>query len=257
MTWHILGDTVRGIAHVRIDKPNQDAWGFVQTTACTCLAVADGHGSDKHYHSDIGSRLAVISALDLLQLFAEQPFNERHIKQSAEYLARKLVQAWRSAVDKVDNQQTPSDERYSVYGTTLLACLLTDNYALYLQIGDGDMLTLTASGAVHRPLAKNQQFIANETYSLGSEDALYRVDISLDFFERCESPALVFLATDGYANSFADEFGLCQAVQDFQTQIATHGKAIIQSCLGEWLHETSELGSGDDVTVAIVVRGEL
>ncbi|MFZ2727809.1 MAG: PP2C family serine/threonine-protein phosphatase [Methylococcaceae bacterium] len=256
MTWQVIGDTARGITHLRSDKPNQDAWGFAQSAHCTCLAVADGHGSDKHYRSDIGAKIAVTTALELLQLFAEQPFEIRPIKQSADYLASKIVQAWRSGVDAADQEQTPISQRYSVYGTTLIAVLLTNDYVLYLQLGDGDLLILDASGQVQRPLHRDAQLLANETYSLGSEDALYHVEMELQFFQYHPQPAFIFLATDGYANSFADDFGLCQAVQDFQTQINSHGKQLIQSCLNEWLHETSELGSGDDVTVAILVREE-
>lgn len=257
MAWQIIGDTARGITHIRADKPNQDAWGFVQTTACTCLAVADGHGADKHYRSDVGAQLAVTNALELLQLFAQQSFDTQHIKRSADYLAAKLVQLWRNAINEVDQEQTPTDKRYSVYGTTLLTVLLTEHYVLYLQIGDGDMLTLSATGEVHRPLGKNAQFVANETYSLGAEDAVCHIEQQVQFFKYHPAPALIFLATDGYANSFADEFGLCQAVQDFQTQIGLHGYRPIQMCLGEWLHETSELGSGDDITVAILVHCEM
>ena len=253
MHWYIIGDTARGAAHVRHDKPNQDAWGFVQTDDYVCVAVADGHGSEKHYHSDIGAELAVTSALDLLQAFAAQTFSARHIKQSAEYLARKLVQAWRSAVDEFDGGKTPAEQRYNVYGTTLISTLVTADYALYLQIGDGDLLLLDAANHVLRPLQKQEQLLANETYSLSTEDAMYRVEHRLQFFSHHPKPQLIFLATDGYANSFADEFGLQQAVQDFQTQINEHGIKTVQENLAQWLYETSEQGSGDDVSVVLLV----
>jgi serine/threonine protein phosphatase PrpC len=254
MNWHIIGETARGITHLRLNKPNQDAWGFVQSAHYTCLAVADGHGSDKHYHSDIGAKTAVTTALELLSLFAEQPFDLKRIKQSADYLTSKLIQTWREAIDDIDEQNTPVKSRYSVYGTTLIAVLLTQHYVIYLQIGDGDLIVLDAEGKAKQPLSRRTQFIANETYSLGSDDALHHLEMKIHFFQYCAPPALVFLATDGYANSFADNFALCQAVQDFQVQIMNHGAKAIQACLPEWLHETSELGSGDDVTVALLVR---
>ncbi|MDD1616879.1 MAG: hypothetical protein CG439_2048 [Methylococcaceae bacterium NSP1-2] len=256
MNWQIIGDSVRGASHKRNDKPNQDAWAFSQNDTCTVLAVADGHGSSKHTHSEIGAQLAVQAALDLLNDFAHADTgdNSRQIKQAADYLPSQLVQAWRLAVDVADNGETENaKDRYSLYGTTLLAVLISADYALYLQIGDGDLLVLTADGQTQSPLPKNTHLIANETYSLCEEKAVYHVELNLQFFDHIPQPALIFLATDGYANSFTDSSDFQQAVQDFQQQIATHGADKIQSCLADWLNETSEQGSGDDVTVAMVL----
>lgn len=256
MNWHIIGDSVRGAAHKRNDKPNQDAWAFEQNQTCTILAVADGHGSSKHTHSAIGAKLAVQAALELLNDFAhaDTGSNARHIKQAADYLPSQLVQAWRSAVDKEDNGLTENPkQRYSLYGTTLLAALIRKDYALYLQIGDGDLLVLTTDGQLQYPLPKNVHLIANETYSLCEENAIYHIELTLQFFDHTPLPGLIFLATDGYANSFSNQTDLQQAVQDFQQQIALHGTEKIQACLAEWLNETSEQGSGDDVTVALML----
>jgi serine/threonine protein phosphatase PrpC len=257
MTWQIIGDSVRGASHKRNGKPNQDAWAFIQNEVCTVLAVADGHGSSKHYRSDVGSQLAVKSALELLNDFAhaDTGSNARQIKQSADYLPSQLVQAWRSAVDNVDEGQTiTAKERYSIYGSTLIAVLIRADYALYLQIGDGDLLVLGEDGQLQTPPVKNTSLIANETYSLCEEKAIYHVELSLQFFEHKPLPALIFIATDGYANSFSNSEDFQQAVQEFQGQIASHGADKIQGCLADWLNETSEQGSGDDVTVAMVFR---
>lgn len=258
MNWHIIGDSVRGASHKRNGKPNQDAWAYRQSETCTVLAVADGHGSSKYIHSDIGAQLAVDVALELFDHFAaqhsESGSTKRHIKQAIDYLPSQLVQAWRSAVDTADDGQTENpNERYSLYGTTLLAVLLSADYALYLQIGDGDLLVLTDDGQLQRPLPKSLNLIANETYSLCQDKAIYHIDTALQFFDHNPVPVLIFLATDGYANSFSNETDLQQAVQDFQQQIATHGADKIQTCLADWLDETSEQGSGDDVTVAMLL----
>jgi hypothetical protein len=102
-------------------------------------------------------------------------------------------------------------------------------------------------------LPKSLNLIANETYSLCQDKAIYHIDTALQFFDHHPAPVLIFLATDGYANSFSNETDLQQAVQDFQQQIATHGADKIQTCLADWLDETSEQGSGDDVTIAMLL----
>ena len=256
MNWLIIGDSVRGAAHKRNDKPNQDAWSFKQNTVCTVIAVADGHGSNKHTHSEIGAKLAVQVALELLNDFAHADTgnNPRQIKQAADYIPSQLVQAWRSAVDEEDQGETENPkQRYSLYGTTLIAVLLCADYVLYVQIGDGDLLVLTSDGQLHHPLPKNITLIANETFSLCEEKAIYHFELSLQFFDHKTLPALIFLATDGYANSFTNPDDFEQAVQDFQQSCATHGADKIQGNLADWLNETSEQGSGDDVTVAMIL----
>ena len=261
MSWQIIGESVRGAAHYRNGKPNQDAWDTIQNEYCTVLAVADGHGSRKYERSDVGAKLAVHVALALLNDFArqhQQTEDIRQIKQAADYLPRRLVQAWREAVDSEDNGQTEdSKQRYTLYGTTLLAALVTDNYALYAQIGDGDVLILTRDGQLQRPIPKNNQLIANETFSLCEDKAIYHIELNLQSFNHSPTPELIFLATDGYANSFPDTVEFEQAVQEFQESCITHGIETIQSHLADWLNETSEQGSGDDVTVVMLLSNSL
>jgi serine/threonine protein phosphatase PrpC len=255
--WTIIGDSVRGASHVRNDKANQDAWASAQNEICTVLAVADGHGSSKHTHSDIGAQLAVQVVLELLNDFAhaDTGSNAKQIKQAADYLPNQLVQAWRAAVDEHDAGQTESaKDRYSLYGTTLIAVLLSAEYALYLQIGDGDLLVINETG-IYSPLPKNTSLIANETHSLCEDKAVYHIELALQFFEHTALPSLVFLATDGYSNSFTDAADFQQAVLDFQQQIASHGVDKIQQCLADWLNEASEY-SGDDVSVAMLYNNQ-
>lgn len=255
--WKIIGDSVTGSSHLRNQKVNQDAWGYSQTESGTAVAVADGHGSAKYIYSDQGAKMAVQVALSLLEEFSSQAFDMKLIKQAADYLPRALVQEWRLAVDKLDQEQTPSAERYKAYGTTLLATLLTPHYALYLQIGDGDMVIVNADGETRYPIAKNTELLANETYSLCEDRAVYHVELNLQFFENTQSPVLIFLSTDGYANSFVNEENFSQAVLDYHSQIAEHGIEKVQNFLPDWLRETSEQGSGDDVTVAILFQEQL
>lgn len=257
MNWSVIGSSVRGASHKRNDKPNQDAWAFKQNDVCTVLAVADGHGSSKHTHSEIGAKLAVQVVLELFNDFAhaDTGSNPRQIKQAADYLPSQLVQAWRLAVDEEDQGQTENPkDRYSLYGTTLIAALLCQDYALYLQIGDGDLLVLTETAQLQNPLPKNVGLIANETFSLCEEKAIYHIELNVQFFDHQSPPALVFLATDGYANSFSNPDDFQQAVLDFEQSFIDHGVDKIQDNLADWLDETSEQGSGDDVTVAMLVK---
>ena len=48
-----------GYSHARKDKPCQDASGFVKDKNYAAIMVCDGHGGDKHFRSDIGSKIAI------------------------------------------------------------------------------------------------------------------------------------------------------------------------------------------------------
>ena len=51
------------------------------------------------------------------------------------------------------------------YGATLLAAAATDRVLLYLQLGDGEILSVTAQGTTTRPLPPDDRLIANQTTS--------------------------------------------------------------------------------------------
>jgi serine/threonine protein phosphatase PrpC len=63
---------------------------------------------------------------------------------------------------------------------------------------------------------------------------------------------MILLSTDGYANSFKDDSGFLKAARDIWEILRFDGKDYVQKHLEEWLNETSEGGSGDDITVGLV-----
>jgi serine/threonine protein phosphatase PrpC len=63
---------------------------------------------------------------------------------------------------------------------------------------------------------------------------------------------MILLSTDGYANSFQDDSGFLKAARDIWEILRSDGKDYVQKHLEEWLNETSEGGSGDDITVGLV-----
>ncbi len=83
--WNVTGGTRRGMSHVQSDLKNQDAIRYLvsREAATVVLAVADGHGSDLCFRSDVGSRLAVETAVEVLSGFAntsrcESSYNIRY-----------------------------------------------------------------------------------------------------------------------------------------------------------------------------------
>jgi len=276
--WCITGATVRGASHRRSGAPNQDAISWRSTAGpvpAAVLAVADGHGGPLYMRSQRGSRMAAHVAVTLLLEFAAaqtgQPALSAVKRLAADRLPRDLVRAWNERVtadllsDPLGDRELDqvarrvgdqARDRLSsnpalAYGSTLLAALLTQEYVLAIQLGDGDILSVAEDGtASDWPLQRDSRLIANETTSLCSPEA-WR---SMRTYLQPAGPLaarLLILATDGYANSFEDRSGLIRAAEDILAAIRVDGLAAVGRLLPAWLRSTSSAGSGDDITVGL------
>lgn len=273
----ILGESIRGASHVRSMLPNQDAIHWLPASGMgppMILAVADGHGSPKSFRSDRGAYFAVTVAAESLQhLLTIPPDNLSSIKRAAdEQIPRSLTRAWeqkvlsdvevhpftiqeqRTLIEKVSESAWDSVEANPLlaYGATLIVVLVTKMFMLFLQLGDGDILTVSESGEVTRPLERDKRLFANETTSLCKPQAWQDFLVGFQVVNG-SYPALVMLSTDGCSNSYADDAGFERTASDLFDMIRADGISKVQSELGSWLTEVSWCGSGDDTTLGMIV----
>ncbi len=157
--------------------------------------------------------------------------------------------------NKVDSgaRQEVENNPNLAYGATMLAVLLAGSFGIYLQLGDGDILAVSDDGEVIRPLPGDERLLGNETTSLCRREAIGDFRIKVEEFSGLR-PALVLLATDGYANSFVTEEDFLKVAPDFLELIRQEGLDQVQDSLEAWLTETSRLGSGDDITLGLICR---
>ncbi|MBM2812508.1 MAG: hypothetical protein HW416_3267 [Chloroflexi bacterium] len=267
--WRGLASSVRGASHIRHGAPNQDSGGFraLPNHSGLLLSVADGHGDKIHARSDRGSRFAVAIALDLLEqaVVAAKGSAPRDPAPLCAEIKERLLSSWWAAVDAdlaadpasppPTNQDDASVGRGSservLYGTTLIAAALTATYAIYLQIGDGDLVVVTDDESVRYPLPRRTDLPRNQTDSLCHDDALRRLRAAVELFEDSPPPSLVLLSSDGYANSFGTDTAFQQVALELGEHLKTKGLAGVAERMDEWLTQTSAEGSGDDITVAI------
>jgi hypothetical protein len=276
--WVAVGETIRGASHQRSELPNQDAV-LVSLPAGgslpAVLAVSDGHGSSKCFRSQEGSRMGVEVAVAELRDFAGSidslSLTEIH-KSAQQDMPKAIVREWRKRVlvhfqehpfsseelEKLDDatriaieQGSAKNEPYIAYGATLLSVLMTREFVVFLQLGDGEILIVSERGQVQEPVDVDENLIANETTSLCQDDAWKK--FRFRFQVLVESvPALVLLTTDGYANSFATPDGFRQVAADLFNMLETDGVDKVRESLPGWLADASHQGSGDDVSVAIL-----
>ncbi len=278
MSWKVAHACVRGSSHQRSGLPNQDAVQCAVTPGAqgtvAVAVVSDGHGSPRHFRSQIGSSLAVTTVAATLQGFLRDSVASNghvpFVPEQVHELERKIVSGWLAAVqsDLQDNpfaeaelagveKEEGAEGRAAVesspelaYGATLLAAAATDTVLLYLQLGDGEILSVNAQGTTTRPLPPDDRLIANQTTSLCQPEAWKNFRSS--WVTDGALPSLVLLSTDGYANSFRSDEDFLKIGQDYQEIIRQQGIASLAEELPAILTEATQQGSGDDITLAIL-----
>lgn len=263
--WTVVGKSVCGASHRRRGTVNQDAigwWGSANSGLA--VAVADGHGSASCFRSATGAALAVESAGKVLSNFSERYPEYDAAGASAAGVPAQVAALWHQLVDQ-DIAAAPfsaaelallderTDGSWRPYGSTVLAALATPSHVLYLQLGDGDILIVSDDGSVTRPWPRDPRLLGIETTSLCGGDAAAEMRVTVEPYNEA-SPALVVLATDGYANSFREDYGFLRTGEDILHTIREEGIESVACSLEDWLNEASIFGSGDDITVAVLCR---
>lgn len=294
MTWGLIGASIQGYSHLRSNKKNQDSFNIFPNEPITSppiiFALSDGHGGEKYYRSDIGSKLAVESAIEILTEFTKSPLIEEINTENIEEMNKKIkntvcldiVKNWRKKVASQENPEDikgdfnsiqreknrPSivDKQLEPYGSTLLIAVICTNCGIFIQLGDGDILFLSGKNQVERPIPKDENLIANETYSLCLPGAEHYFKVNCILFgnkneiDNSSDPSLIMLSTDGYSNSYTSDENFEKVLIDLSKIIFENPEGLqsgiknIKDNLESWLQETSKLGSGDDITVGLMVN---
>ncbi|MFN9750880.1 MAG: PP2C family serine/threonine-protein phosphatase, partial [Planctomycetota bacterium] len=256
-----------GSAHVRSGKPCQDAYalwsGAVAGQSCMIAAVADGHGDDRHDQSQYGAALAVRAAIEemvgLQTHFGGVGLSSQLVNSFKTDFPRRLGRRWRKAVianarrrlrSEGSGENQEKSDLLPRYGTTLLAALVVGNTLLVGQIGDGETMLVRPDGIVDFPLACESEDVGVVTDSLCSAEAHRRWrTAALD----SSKGGLVLLSTDGLVNAFSDEIELNVFARSMKDRIREFGLLQVASSLPGWLDHYSGGGSGDDITLAVVM----
>lgn len=280
--WSAFGLSVRGASHQRSGLPNQDSISWYPRQPgrygpLLVMVVSDGHGSAKCFRSDIGSEIATKQTKETLRklfksdiIFSDPSLLKKLID---ERLPRDLVRNWCKAVNRHLSENPFKNEEfarleeiegllscekvrenlYIAYGATLLVVSIFKNFICILQLGDGDILTVSENGEVNRPLPRDDRLIANETTSLSQHLAWQ--EFRSTFIPLAGSlPMLILVSSDGYSNSYRDEDGFLSVGRDILDLMRTQGPQMVRGSLPGWLDETSKLGSGDDISLGIIYR---
>ena len=268
--------TVIGASHIKSGTVCQDCSQSCEKTECRLVVVCDGHGGADYFRSDRGSKLAAAAFTDCMEnpdLIAalSAVATEKQRKSRIEQLIKSIIARWNSLVEQ-DMRQHPFDEdelsgvsekarrRYeagerlqAAYGTTLIGAVLAENFWLGLQIGDGKCVAVSETGEFTQPIPWDEECFLNVTTSLCDENAAKE-------FRFCFSrtlPAAVFIGSDGIDDCFAGDERLYDFYRVTLKSFAETDEETAIAQVKEYLPTLSEKGSGDDMSVGILVNTDL
>jgi hypothetical protein len=243
--WRVIGASVQGTAHRRLDAPCQDACGWRVLDDVLIVAVADGAGSAAEAHA--GAQAAVAAALDALAARACPPdatSSEGHVRA-----------AFARALDALTTLAAQTELPLAQFACTLACAVATPDGTLTGSLGDG-ALVAESEGALRLVSAPPQRGeYANETHFLTQEGALERVQIA----HTAGGTSALAATTDGllrlalrlpdyapHAPFFGPLFAFAREASDLEAA---------QTELGVFLDsERVNARSDDDKTLVLAVR---
>jgi serine/threonine protein phosphatase PrpC len=260
------GCTRRGSSHARDGRPCQDAHALWSSSflgePLLVLAVADGHGGERHDLSHCGAAIAVQSAVG--EVIASLPTTSggdalQPVPQGrGGGFHHRVTERWKEEVKADAERRTglsmgedTGKELFSRYGSTLLIAVIDGSEGWVGRIGDGDILLVRPDGSVEAPLPKDEELLGTVTYSLSSREAPV-------LWKTARFPVgpggLLLLATDGLSDSFEDpDTGIRVFARSLADRLASFGIGKIGDAIPGWLDGYSRDGSGDDMTLAIAL----
>jgi len=274
----------QGVSHIEKEVPCQDACTALLSKSLTVgvACVADGHGGNKYFRSDRGSKFAVQVAEKALcdfcgtiarekkAFFSFKPnfdnIKNSDIQSKLKQLEGNIIYQWRNTVlkDYSENPLTDTEKDICnnnninldddpanfmfIYGTTLLAGLISDSFWFVIQIGDGLCVVLENEESIITPIEEDERLAFGRTTSLCDNDAIKNFRESFGF-SKIDG---FTVATDGMADSFEPQKYLQFNKELYDNFTTIPDKA--QTELETFLPTLSERGSRDDVSIAGIFR---
>lgn len=250
--------SVKGASHEEKHLPCQDSSRVYIDEAFAVAAVADGHGSERHFRSASGSEMATRVAIRSIMDFRERNGGlAEALRGSPETAARRIaaniICCWNYETSAhlrylpLNAEERAICDRYggvkteTIYGSTLILVYMERDICFGLQIGDGS-LTMNVHGITTMPMPSDDRLVANRTTSLCDSDAIggFRHFV---YNGQTDGAAL---SSDGLINSFV-------SIDDF---LGFSGRNTFysgrSSDLAEHLRKRSETGSKDDISFAAI-----
>jgi len=263
--------SVRGASHDRTGLVCQDSSAHKITDRYAIAVVADGHGSKKHFRSNVGSKFAVEATIEAIDTYFEDydsfvanfPKNHRMIIRN---IQKQAILNWNVKVTEhlnanpvTEDEKKPfSEEEFadiqpeSYYGTTLIAGVAAEDFTFGIQIGDGSLVAIFEDGEAVMPMEYNEAAPANVTASMCNSNA---AGYFSGFYVDNKKLIAMYASTDGLYTSFGSEYDFL----DYHTIITSRLGNIedFKSVIVNNLTKRSHFGTEDDISLSCVYSEDM
>lgn len=269
--YFVFNETIRGSSHIKKEVVCQDYSMSGNGNKYAFIIVSDGHGSEKYFRSDRGSKIACETTHEAIKNFMSNLFDSKtkniaNFKTNPDDFLKQLegniLYNWRKKVENDMSADSFSEEEkkffdkeedyYKAYGCTLIVNVLYfDVFWFGIHIGDGKCVVVDEKNNFTQPVPWDDKCFLNVTTSLCDADAIDNFRHKI-LFEQL--PSACFIGSDGIDDSFSNNEQLHdfynQLLKTFQEKGFEDGKKEIV----EFLPVLSQKGSGDDVSIAGIVN---
>ena len=273
MKYKAYNFTVIGASHKKAKRPCQDASVSLNKEEYILTAVCDGHGGDDYFRSDKGSEFAVkavkrcMNDANIIPMLTYYANDEIKVNEMLLQLEKSIISEWNDLVENDYSDNPFTDEeleqvnprmrfRYAIgekiecaYGTTMLVNVITDDFWFGIHIGDGECVTVDFDNNFDHPIPHDNNCVFNFTTSICDRTAIYNMRHHFS----TTLPKALFIASDGVDNCFEDH----DKLHDFYSMVMksfddySEMGAIVE--LLEYLPKMSQKGSGDDISLGIIL----
>lgn len=285
----------QGESHKVDNKPCQDAsFSAVYDNGLALAIVCDGHGGERYFRSDVGSRMATEVIRDSVKTFVEnidkgmfvgKPYTAQEAITSEELVKKQtpiddafrqlfssIIYQWNQKIaDHAANtaisgwEQEHVEQKYldelqtsetfeKLYGCTLMVYVQTPDYWFAFHLGDGKCISFQQDPFWHEPIPWDERCFLNKTTSLCDSNAINE-------FRYCYEgdghfPMAVFLGSDGMDDSFGEDANLVNFYIQVVKMLVNEGKEATIKSIESDLPQLSKIGSKDDMSVAFIYNVE-
>ena len=285
----------QGESHKVDNKPCQDAsFSAVYDDGLAMAIVCDGHGGERYFRSDVGSRMATEVIRDSVKTFVEnidkgmfvgKPYTAQEAITSEELVKKQtpiddafrqlfssIIYQWNQKIaDHAANtaisgwEQEHVEQKYldelqtsetfeKLYGCTLMVYVQTPDYWFAFHLGDGKCISFQQDPFWHEPIPWDERCFLNKTTSLCDSNAINE-------FRYCYEgdghfPMAVFLGSDGMDDSFGEDANLVNFYIQVVKMLVNEGKEATIASIESDLPQLSKIGSKDDMSVAFIYNVE-
>lgn len=261
--YYVFNKTCTGYKHIQKRRVCEDYSASYKDNNSIIITCADGHGGDIYIRSNVGSRIASDTVMNVFSGLTPRYLNsmsegelESQIKMSIlcewnklveQQLARKHIKKYE--VDGLSEDQI-NDLRLNptiAYGTTLTGAIIVGDKLLVVGIGDTEAMFLT-KGKIEKVFDDDGAPAGNITYSMCQEDAFKYLKVRLVSASDYDG---VMLCTDGLVGpyqsyqNFEENFVKPVFAKIIQTKSQYEVYSLVSSI-------AAKLGTGDDVSLSFI-----